>query len=49
MRRALGRGRARFLAAAATLVIAALAGDVVAEQLPVKAYTVEHGLAHNRV
>ena len=44
-----GRGRTGRLAVAATVLVVALASDGAAEQLPVKAYTVENGLAHNRV
>ena len=36
------------LAASASLLVA-LAGDAAAERLPIKAYTIENGLAHNRV
>jgi len=49
--RARGREELRrvLIAAIAMLLVIAACGDVSAEQLPVKAYTVENGLAHNRV
>ena len=43
------QARVAFVAATALAMFAAAAGDGRAEQLPVKAYTVENGLAHNRV
>src|SRR5215510_14095637 len=41
--------RAAFRAAVAMLLLARAGGNAAAEQLPVKAYTIENGLAHNRV
>jgi PAS domain S-box-containing protein len=43
------RGAYHFFRLAASLLLLAVATDAAAQRLPVKAYTIESGLAHNRV